>query len=107
MSKPGDTLYRMTTDRVGLSGPGTPLVDIGYHKYGLARVRFSRCPCCGTAYPHATQANVAFPWLGCDYAETPGPMCNGKQITTCGCRLQQVLPSVVAFGASHDEVFHS
>lgn len=64
---------------------GTNLVDIGYHKYGLFHMRFSRCTDCGTEYPHTTGVTLLYG----GYDQTPGPMCNGKPILACGCRVSQ------------------
>lgn len=75
-------------DEYELADAGGTLVDIGRHPYGLTTMRFSRCVRCGTEYPHATgfRADDVVHWLFNGYHETAGPMCNGKQITTCGCR---------------------
>lgn len=57
----------------------TQIVDIGYHKLGLFRVRFSRCTGCGQEFPHASKLTVG------GYEETRQPMRNGEPVTECEC----------------------
>jgi len=77
---------------------GSRLVDIGYHRYGLAQIRFSRCESCGTEYPHATGVVAAGHWLAPAHIEMAGPMCNGRPIRVCGCRTSELRTQIEVAG---------